>query len=150
LLHGPDYRFELANPAYQQLVGRAVIGRTVREAFPEVEGQGFLALLDDVFSTGRPFIGRDIEIVFQPPHGGAPETRVLDFVYQPIKDKAGNVTSIFVEGSDQTERRATENALRQSEARLRALNLDLERQVIQRTQARSLTWQLSPDLLGAP
>ncbi len=149
LLHGPDHRFVLANPAYQQLVGRPVIGRTVREAFPEVESQGYLALLDEVFATGTPFVGRDIEIVFRPPRGGTPEARFLDFVYQPIKDAAGNVTSIFVEGSDQTRRHATENALRDSDARLRALNLDLERQVLERAQARSLTWQLSPDLLGA-
>ena len=149
VLHGPDHRFVLANAAYQQLVGRPVIGRTVREAFPEVEIQGFLALLDEVFATGKPFVGRDVEIVFQRPLGGTLETRFLDFVYQPIKDEAGDVTSIFVEGSDQTQRHATENALRESEARLRALNLDLERQVIERAQARSLTWQLSPDLLGA-
>jgi PAS domain S-box-containing protein len=149
LLHGPDHLVVLANPAYQQLVGRPVIGRIVREAFPEVEAQGFLDLLDEVFSTGKPFVGRDIEIVFNVPHGGAPKTRFLDFVYQPIKNAAGNVTSIFVEGSDQTQRHLTENALRASEARLRALNLDLERQVIERAQARSLTWQLSPDLLGA-
>jgi PAS domain S-box-containing protein len=32
---------------------------------------------------------------------------------------------------------------------LRQLNADLERQVIERAQARSLTWKLSPDLLGA-
>jgi PAS domain-containing protein len=70
LLHGPDHRFVLANAAYQQLVGRPVIGRTVREAFPEVESQGILALLDEVLSTGKPFIGRDVEIVFQPPLGG--------------------------------------------------------------------------------
>ena len=80
LLHGPEYRFVLTNPAYQQLVGhRAVIGLTVREAFPEVESQGFLALLDEVFSTGKPFIGRDVEIVLRPPHGGAVETHVSGF-----------------------------------------------------------------------
>ncbi len=38
---------------------------------------------------------------------------------------------------------------RQIEAKLRELNADLERRVIERAQARSLTWQLSPDLLGA-
>jgi hypothetical protein len=67
LLHGPDYRLVLTNPPYQQLVGRPVIGRTVQEAFPEVESQGFLALLDGVFSTGKPFVGQDVEIVFQSP-----------------------------------------------------------------------------------
>ena len=34
-------------------------------------------------------------------------------------------------------------------AELRALNADLERQVIERTLARGRTWQVSPDLMGA-
>ena len=54
LLHGPEHRFVLTNPAYQQLVGhRDVIGLTVREAFPEVERQGFIDLLDNVFRHRR-------------------------------------------------------------------------------------------------
>src|SRR5208282_2990138 len=65
------------------------------------------------------------------------------------KDAAGNVTSIFVEGADITDRHRSEEALRASGARLRQLNADLERRVIERAQARSLTWKLSPDLLGA-
>src|ERR1700684_3345079 len=78
LLHGPDYRFVLANPAYQQMGGhRALIGLTLREDFPEVASQGFLALLDEVFSTGEPFIGRNVEIVLHPLHGGLPETHFL-------------------------------------------------------------------------
>src|ERR1700684_1974197 len=133
LLQGPDHRFVLANPAYQRLVGnRAVIGLTVREAFPEVESQGFLAVLDEVFATGKAFVGRNVEIVFNVPRNGSAARRILDFVYQPIKDNLGNVTSIFVEGSDVTERHATEEALRESEARLRELNADLERKVIER------------------
>jgi PAS domain S-box-containing protein len=150
LLQGPEHRFVLTNSAYHQLVGhRDVIGRTIREAVPEVEGQGFHELLDDVFVSGKPFVGTDVRIVLQRTPGGALETRYLDFVYQPIKDDTGKVTSIFVEGSDVTERHATEEALRESEARLRELNADLERKVIERAQARGLTWQLSPDLLGA-
>ena len=43
----------------------------------------------------------------------------------------------------------SEEALRVSEADLRQLNADLERKVIERAQARGLTWRLSPDLLGA-
>jgi len=38
---------------------------------------------------------------------------------------------------------------RQAEQRLRDLNVDLERQVIERSQERGTTWQVSPDLLGA-
>jgi PAS domain S-box-containing protein len=150
LLEGPEHRFVLTNPAYQQLIGhRNVIGLTVREAVPEVEGQGFINLLDGVFVTGEAFVGKDVKIVLQRTAEGPPQTRYLDFVYQPIKDADGNVASIFVEGADNTDRHNSEEALRASEARLRQLNADLELQVIQRAQARSLTWRLSPDLLGA-
>jgi PAS domain S-box-containing protein len=150
LLQGPDHRFVLSNPAYQQLIGhRDIIGLRVREAFPEVEHQGFIDLLDIVFSTGEAFVGKNVKIVLKPSSDGPEETHYVDFVYQPIKDETGKVTSIFVEGIDITERHRSEEALRASEARLRQLNADLERRVIQRAQARGLTWKLSPDLLGA-
>ena len=150
LTRGPEHRFVFVNPAYQRLIGhRDVVGLTVRELLPEAESQGFLELLDNVFATGEAYIGRGVKFVVQRTTGGVPETRLVDFVYQPIKDEAGKVSAIFVEGSDITERRATEDALRGSEARLRELNADLERRVIERAQARGLTWQLSPDLLGA-
>src|ERR1700722_1851556 len=142
LLQGPDHRFVLTNPAYQQLIGRRdVIGLTVREAILEAERQGFTALLDTVFATGEAFVGKDVEIILQRSTGGPAEKRYLDFVYQPIKDEKGAVTSIFVEGIDITDRRRSEEALRAFEARLRHLEADLERQVIERAQARSLTWK---------
>ena len=150
LLHGPEHRFVLTNPAYKQLIGhRDVVGLTVREAIPELEGQGFFGLLDEAFASGEPFIGKNVMVVLRRTPGGAPETRFVDFVCQPIRDASGKVTSIFVEGSDVTERNATEDALRASEASLRELNLELERRVMERAQARGLTWRLSPDLLGA-
>ena len=143
VLQGPDHRFVLVNPAYQQLMGhRHLIGLTVREAVPEVEGQGFIELLDNVYATGEPYRGNNVQIVLQRAPGAAAETRFLDFVYQPLKDTSGNITSIFVEGMDVTDRRNVEEALRK-------LNSELEHRVIQRAQARGLTWQLSPDLLGA-
>jgi PAS domain S-box-containing protein len=150
LLQGPEHRFVLVNPAFLQLVGhRDLIGLTVREAIPEIEGQGLLEPLDDVFASGNPFIGKDVKIVLRCKAEGNADTRYLDFVYHPIRGASGEVSTIFVEGFDITERHAMEEALRVSEVRLRQLNADLERRVIERAQARGLTWQLSPDLLGA-
>ena len=103
----------------------------------------------EFFSSGEPHIGRDAELIIQRTPDGPPETRFVDFVYQPIKDASGKVHSIFVQGSDTTDQHVALDALRASEAQLRALNADLERRVIERAQARTLTWQLSPDLLGA-
>ena len=136
ILHGPEHTFQLANDAYYQLVGhRTVVGRRVVDALPEVVGQGFIEILDDVLRTGRPFIGRELSVVLQREAGGALEERFLDFVYQPLTDVDGSRVGIVAHGSDVTDqvraRRALEEVnlqleeraaeLRASERRLREL-----------------------------
>src|SRR4051794_11779558 len=53
IMTGPDHVFEYTNPAYDAVVGHRGYGRGVRELFPEVEGQGFFELLDQVYATGE-------------------------------------------------------------------------------------------------
>jgi PAS domain S-box-containing protein len=116
MLRASDHVFELANDAYLQLVGhRELIGKTVREALPDLEGQGFFELLDDVHRTGEPFVGRGVPVRVQREPGGLLEERFVDFIYQPIKNADGQVTGIFVEGYDVTEARQSVEALRASE-----------------------------------
>ena len=63
VLRGPEHVFEIANEAYRELVGgRELIGKRVVDALPEVEGQGFVALLDQVYRTGEPYVGRAIPL----------------------------------------------------------------------------------------
>lgn len=58
MLSGPEHRFELVNDSYSELIGRRdVLQRCVAEAVPEVVEQGFIALLDNLFRTGEPFVG---------------------------------------------------------------------------------------------
>lgn len=116
VLRGPEHRFELMNDAYFQLVGhRHITGLTVREALPELVDQGFYELLDGVYRTGEPFVGRGLEIELQAVPGGAMQTAFLNFVYQPIRDENGTVAGIFVEGSNITDQKKAELALRESE-----------------------------------
>lgn len=120
VLRGPNHVFELANGAYLRLVGqRDLIGKPVREAFPEVEGQGFFEMLDGVFTTGELVEGRSRPI--QLLRGGRQEQRYLDFIYQPIVDELGAVNGIFVEGYDVTDRVVGEMELADREAEFRAL-----------------------------
>lgn len=106
VLTGPDHRFEMTNRAYLSLVGagRSLIGKTVSEAIPEAAGQGFIAMLDKVYSSGEPIVGTAVPIFLRRVAGQPGEERFLDFIYQPIKGPAGDVTGIFVEGSDVTDR----------------------------------------------
>lgn len=56
ILVGPEHRYEYVNDAYIEISGpRDFLGRTVREVFPELEGQGFYELLDSVYASGKPF-----------------------------------------------------------------------------------------------
>jgi PAS domain S-box-containing protein len=121
VLREPEHRFELANERYLRLVGgRPLIGRTVREALPEVLDQGFLEILDGVYRTGTPYVGNDARILLRGA-GGRLEERYLDFVYQPIRDADGAVTGILAHGIDLTDRKRAERRLRASEERYRAL-----------------------------
>ncbi len=122
MLREPEHVFDLVNPAYMQLVGhRDVIGKPIRQALPEIEGQGYLELLDTVFATGEAFRGTAMKVDLQRVPSGAVEERVVDFVFQPVIDGEGRVTGIFVEGSDVTERVHAEGALRENEAQARNL-----------------------------
>lgn len=116
---GPQHKFTMVNEAYSTLVGhREMLGKTVTEALPEVTGQGFVSLLDQVYRTGEPFVGRGakVELAYGP---DVVDERYLDFIYQPIMAKGGRINGVFIQGHDVTEQKRNEIALRESEERFR-------------------------------
>jgi signal transduction histidine kinase len=118
VLRGPKHVFEMANPGYRRLVGhRPIVGRTVDEALPEIVEQGYLKLLNEVYSSGEAFLATAAPYSYQAEPGGPVITRYLDFVYQPIKDADGKVSGIFVEGVDVTSRALADAALRDADRR---------------------------------
>ena len=122
MLRGPDHVFEMANDRYYELIGRRdIIGLPVRQALPEVEGQGFVALLDRVYASGESFVGGDVRVEIQREPDQPLEERFVDFAYQPIRDASGHVAGIFCHGVDLTEHKRAEEALRGSERRLHTL-----------------------------
>jgi PAS domain S-box-containing protein len=122
VLRGPNHVFELMNASYLQLVGhRDLVGKPVREALPEVRGQGFFELLDEVYRSGKPFSGRDMGVEIQPSPGAPVEQHRVDFVFAPISDSQGEVTGIFVQGYDVSDRHLAAEALRESEERFRLI-----------------------------
>ena len=112
VLRGKTHVFELANEAYYQLVGyREIIGKPVWQALPEVAGQGFEELLDGVFHTGEPFVGRRLKIRIQREPDGPLSENYVDVLYQPIFGANGAVTGIFAQGHDVTETERAHAAL---------------------------------------
>lgn len=118
LLEGPDHRFVMTNRAYVALVeGREVLGKTVAEALPEATEQGFVSLLDTVYSSGEPFTGRATPVLLN--GSGGAEGRFVDFIFQPITGHDGALSGIFVQGHDVTERQRALKAIEESEERFR-------------------------------
>jgi PAS domain S-box-containing protein len=139
ILMGEDHRIVYANPRYVQLVGnRDIIGKTIREALPDLANQGYYELLDRVYSTGETYFGHESRVDLTHSPGQSPQTVYLDFVYQPIRNSSGDVVGIFVDGYDITTRVLSELAVRQREEELRQLNETLEQRVDQMLAERKL------------
>lgn len=156
VLGGQEHRFDLANDAFLKLIGgRDVVGLPVREALGEVDGQGFFDILDRLYSTGETFVGHGAEVRIERTAGAPPERRFLDFVYQPIRDRAGEVTGIFVAGSDVTEAWEASEELREREQRLRLiveaatdyaiLTMDTDRMVTSWSAGAAATFGYAPE-----
>lgn len=112
VMRGPQHVFERVNDRYIELIGgRDVVGKPVREALPEIEGQGYLELLDQVYQKGTTHIAADARVRLRNP--SAELERVLQFVYQPMFEADGTVSGVIVQGIDLTEKRLAEDQLAQ-------------------------------------
>jgi PAS domain S-box-containing protein len=134
VLSGAEHRIELANAGFLKLVGnRNVVGKSIDEVLPDRDAPEFQALLDHAFITGERVVRAELRIApEEPAEAGAAESFV-DFVFQPITDGIGNITGIFVHGSDVTDRVHDEAVLRIRESHLHEENADLGRLVTERS-----------------
>jgi PAS domain S-box-containing protein len=88
IVRGPEHRYEYANRQFMDLVGhQEVVGRTVAEVFPEIVSRGILTMLDNVFSTGEPVIGKELFVPIATSDGsGQLRDAYFSFVYQRFEE----------------------------------------------------------------
>jgi signal transduction histidine kinase/FixJ family two-component response regulator len=115
VLRGPEHVYEIANNHYLRLIGhRDILGKRVRDARPELDGQGIYELLDGVFQTGTPFVGDQFRAMVDSDGDGTPEEHFYNFVYQPLREADGAVSGVFIHAIEVTQlvesRRAAESA----------------------------------------
>jgi PAS domain-containing protein len=113
VLRGPEHVFASCNRAYGALAGhRPLVGLSVREAFPDVDVETIVALLDEVWATRRPYVIDEFPIN---PDGPGPDI-YYNFIYQPLTDTEGTVTGIAVIANDVTELVQERDAARRARA----------------------------------
>ncbi|HKO10546.1 MAG TPA: ATP-binding protein [Acidobacteriaceae bacterium] len=122
LLHGPDHRWLFVNDYYVRVTGRnspaEFLGKTVDESLPEVRDQGITELLDRVYQTGEPYIGREFVARLNRGPDHTLQDAYFDFVYQPLRNARGQVEDILVHAVDVTNQVTARKAIEQNQERL--------------------------------
>ncbi len=117
VMTGANHRFEYVNDAFMQMSGsRDYIGHVVRDVYSELAYQTFGPILEQVYSTGMPYVAHEMPIRLD----DETSDKFLDFVYQPIRDDTGTVTGIFVGGHDVTSAVRAHAALEEANTTLEA------------------------------
>ncbi|OBX24528.1 two-component system CheB/CheR fusion protein [Gelidibacter algens] len=117
ILKGPEHVFEFANAAYMELVGqRDLKNKSVLEALPETESQGFIELLDKVYKTGETYIGKELSLKLDKKNEES-QLLYMNFVYQAFKNNNGDTEGILVYAHDVTEQVMSRKQIEASEKR---------------------------------
>ncbi len=108
ILEGNDYRFTVANQAFEELVNRGdLVGKSLAEAVPELVEQGLVGLLDETKRSGNPYIGRGMPIRMNLP-GGWCEEIFVDLIVQPLSDAGSGTPGVLLQGHNVSEDKKSE------------------------------------------
>jgi two-component system sensor histidine kinase VicK len=100
---GRDLIIESANSKILEVWDKTseIIGKPLHVALPELEGQAFLQLLDDVYTSGEPFYGNEVKAMVYVKN--ILKEIYFNFVYQPLKNPDGATSSVMVVATDVSE-----------------------------------------------
>jgi signal transduction histidine kinase len=124
---GPNQVFTLVNPDYKRIANdRDLVGQPIRKAWPELESQGILDVLDRVYQTGEPFIANEIPVQADFTRTGKLEQVYYNFFFKALRNAQGEIHGVLNFSYDVT-------ALVLARQQVEQLNQELEARVRQRT-----------------
>ncbi|RYY34736.1 MAG: PAS domain S-box protein [Sphingobacteriaceae bacterium] len=121
ILSGRDFVIESANQAILRIWGKneQVIGKTLLQALPELEGQPFIPQLENTFDSGESFVGREISGIME--YANELKEIFINFVYKPLKNEHGHITGIMVVANEVTEQVLARKAVEAVKFRLESM-----------------------------
>jgi PAS domain S-box-containing protein len=102
ILKGKDMVVHLANDSMKEVLGKGsdIEGKPILEVLPEIKGQPFPDLLDNVYNTGIPFSAN--EMLAQLTQNGKLENVYFNYVYQPYYETDKTISGVTVIAYDVT------------------------------------------------
>ncbi|MDB5063520.1 MAG: hypothetical protein JWP67_3363 [Mucilaginibacter sp.] len=119
VLRGYDMVIESANSMMLDVWGKTtdIISMPLMEGVPELEGQPYINLLRDVYTTGNPYYGYEAKVLLT--RNGVGERCYFNFVYQPITELDSRVSGIMVVAMEVTQQVIARIKMEDAEERLR-------------------------------
>ncbi|MGE3539744.1 MAG: ATP-binding protein [Candidatus Tectimicrobiota bacterium] len=131
VLRGGDLVYDLANPAYLQVVGaHALLGQPLQQALPALAKQQVAETLREVMRTGVTQVGHEVLMPLDRQGTGIREDTYWTCIYAPLRDASGAVDRVVIMCNEVTEQVRTHTQLERVAAAVTA-----ELQERQRTEA---------------
>jgi PAS domain S-box-containing protein len=122
VLRGKEGVCELFNPLFSRLWdSRDVIGKPMREAWPELEGQGWFEMVEKILKTGKPISGSEKSAIADWDNNGKQTERFFNFTYAPFVTPSGKIDGVMIFGFEVTDQVIARKKLEESERRFRNL-----------------------------
>ncbi|WP_157448901.1 PAS domain-containing protein [Deinococcus peraridilitoris] len=103
ITRGPEHRFEFVNEFARSLIGgRDVEGFALREAFPDLHGQGFFEIFDHVYNTGEAVHFSERPALLTDPTTGETRQLYVNASYQALRGFDAQVSGILSMSVDVT------------------------------------------------
>jgi PAS domain-containing protein len=121
LVTGKEMKIELVNEIMLSYWGKnkSIIGLPLEKGVPELKGQPFLKILDDVFTTGATHVSKSAPVELE--IDGVLSTYYFDFINKAIRNGKGEIYGIIDMAVDVTDEVKAIKNLEVSEARFRNL-----------------------------
>ena len=126
-LSGPNHIYTLVNPSYQRLFGKtSLVGKTFEETLLDDDGHKLLSLVEQVYRTGEPYIGKEVKLNIATEPGKKREDIYLNFIYQPTRDENNKINGILIFAYEVTEQVKARKAIQDANDELIKLNQEFK------------------------
>ena len=106
ILEGTEHKYILVNKAYEKICNRKAVdllGRNIREVFPELIGTGTFELFDHVFETGETFTAPEYAAMIDVNNEGVLRQCYFNFSMEPLKNDSGEIYALMAMSYNVTE-----------------------------------------------